>query len=102
MTLFDDLDPFFTDEFAVQATGTFGEISVVFDQSYSEGDWNLFLREENTVQPPEARTITATCRTSDSVGLSRGSAMTIQGTEYKVTSLQPVDDGLLTRVVLSE
>jgi hypothetical protein len=84
----------FSDLAAVtSATALFAEISGIFDERYEA----MFEQYGTTA---EGRQITFLVQTAKTVGLHHGDRLTIKGNEYKITELNPIDDGKLTRILL--
>ena len=90
MMLNEDINIFF-DEFAVVATLPSGEAKCLFDEEYLNVDFAA-----------EGRSITALFITSTIAQLNHYDLITINGQDYQVVGIRPVDDGKITEIVLSE
>jgi hypothetical protein len=81
----------FSDLAAVtSATALLTEISGIFDERYEPMFDGL----------SEGRKISFLVETAKTVGLHHGDRLTIKGKEYKITELNPIDDGKLTKIFL--
>lgn len=89
----ENLDTFLLD-FSVGAILTIGStsksINVIFDEEYM----GISLGAEG-------RSLTATCKTSDVLGVNHRTTLVLGGKTYKVEALQPIMDGQFTQLVLS-
>lgn len=91
-----DLDIFFSsDGFAVQATYEGRIINVIFDSEYQA------LEMLGGGVGVESSSPSALCKTSDVSNAKHGDTLTISGTTYYVTGVQPDGTGI-TRLLLSK
>ena len=86
----EDINVFF-DEFAITATLPSGDTPCIFDEEYLNADFAA-----------EGRSITALFPTSAIAQLNHYDPIAINGQNYEVVGIRPVDDGNITEIILSE
>ena len=95
ITIIDDTTIFFDDFSSV--IGTLNGIKtfrIIFDSRFSAIPLNLYKAE--------GLEITATCQSSDVIGVKHSDQLVIDGITFTVVGVHPIHDGKITRLLLEE
>ena len=91
----ENLDIFTKGEFSSLALIDGVEVWGIFDEEYAQAfGMNTFNSE--------GRAISFQTQTSEIVEVEHGSEVELKGKAYEVVKIQPIDDGLLTDLILKE
>lgn len=91
----EDLDIFTSREFGQQFLIEGKKVFGIFDESY----YNLF---PGSSIDSEGRNITLLVQTNMLVDVSLGASVSGDNRQFSIVSIQPIDDGLFTNLILKE